>query len=236
LATNGDLHDISAADLIQNICLDQRTAYLILNQQSQQARLFFNNGSIFHAMLGEQQGEEVVYEVLNWTEGTFYLDYQLQESDLPVTITRSWQGVLLEGARRRDEAENLVQINKENQKMATIKETLDAIMAFDGAIATALVDWSSGITLGTAGTGMEIELAAAGNANVVRAKMSVMKDLKIKGGIEDILITLTDQYHLIRMLHGQPNIFVYVALSRAQANLGLARHKLSALEHDLELG
>ena len=121
--------------------------------------------------------------------------------------------------------------------MASIQDTLDEIMGFDGAIAAALVDWQSGMTLGTAGGGnaLNIELAAAGNTNVVRAKLAVMKDLKIKGGIEDILITLTGQYHLIRLLGSNKTLFIYVALKSDQANLGLARHKLAALEGDLEV-
>lgn len=119
--------------------------------------------------------------------------------------------------------------------MANIKQTLDTIMGMDGAIAAALVDWQSGMTLGTAGTGLNIELAAAGNTNVVRAKLSVMKDLKLKGTIEDILITLEDQYHLIRMLKSNTSLFLYVALDRNKANLGLARHSLASAEHELTI-
>jgi len=117
--------------------------------------------------------------------------------------------------------------------MADVKETLDAIMEIDGAIASALVDWQSGMTLGTIGTGMDIDLAAAGNTNVVRAKLTVMKDLKIKGTIEDILITLTEQYHLIRLLDSNPDLFLYVALNRKTANLGMSRHQLSNIEKKL---
>ena len=120
--------------------------------------------------------------------------------------------------------------------MANIQDTLDNIMAIDGAIATALVDWNSGMTLGTvSGEGINIDVAAAGNTNVVRAKLGVMKDLKLKGTIEDILITLTEQYHLIRPLSANQNLFIYVALKRSQANLGLARHKLAEIEKELEV-
>jgi hypothetical protein len=117
--------------------------------------------------------------------------------------------------------------------MSSINDTLESIMRMDGSLATALVDWQSGMTLGTAGTGMNIEMAAAGNTNVVRAKMAVMKDTKIKGGIEDILITLEEHYHLIRMLKSRPTLFLYVALDRTKANLGLARLRLAELEKEL---
>lgn len=120
--------------------------------------------------------------------------------------------------------------------MANIEQTLDGAMGIDGAVAAALVDWDSGLTLGTAGggNGFNIDLAAAGNTGVVKAKMGVMKDLKLKGGIEDILITLTDQYHIIRTLH-DTHMFLYLALRRDGANLGLARHQLNALEADLSI-
>lgn len=127
------------------------------------------------------------------------------------------------------------QLQQQEIDMSNIQQTLNEIMTFDGALATALVDWQSGMTLGTAGTGMNIELAAAGNTNVVRAKLAVMKDLGLHGGIEDILITLSDQYHLIRLFEKDPHLFLYVAIDKTKGNLGLARHRLSAIEHNLEL-
>ena len=118
--------------------------------------------------------------------------------------------------------------------MSGINESLKAIMAIDGTIAAALVNWESGMTLGTIGKGIDIELAAAGNTNVVRSKLSIMKDLNLDGMIEDILITLSNQYHLIRMLESDPSLFLYVALDRQKANLGMARHKLSIIESNLK--
>ncbi len=119
--------------------------------------------------------------------------------------------------------------------MANVNETLTNVMGIDGTIACALVDWSSGMTLGTMGTGINIEVAAAGNTNVVRAKAEVMKDLGITGGIEDMLITLESQYHLIRILQDHSNLFLYVALDKAKSNLGLARHKLATMENEITI-
>jgi hypothetical protein len=130
---------------------------------------------------------------------------------------------------------NHTNTQQENNIMANIQQTLNEIMNMDGALATALVDWQSGMTLGTAGTGFPIELAAAGNTNVVRAKLAVMKDTKLTGHMEDMLITLETQYHLIRMLKADPHLFIYVALDRNKANLGLARHRLAALEKELSV-
>lgn len=120
--------------------------------------------------------------------------------------------------------------------MANINDSLNAIMDIEGGIAAALVDWESGLTLGTIGGGsFDIELAASGNCAVVKAKTGVMRQLGLKGVIDDILITLEDQYHLIRPLAKSPSLFLYVTIDRKKGNLGLARHKLKAVEENLVL-
>ncbi|MCA9617817.1 MAG: hypothetical protein KC731_02280 [Myxococcales bacterium] len=121
--------------------------------------------------------------------------------------------------------------------MANINDSLDDIMKIEGAFATALVDYESGMTLGTrsSNAGFDIEVAASGNTQVVRSKMAVMESLGIGGGIEDILITLDTQYHLIRPLRSVGTLFLYLAIDRKRGNLGLARHKLAAIESTLTL-
>ncbi|WP_169331037.1 DUF4388 domain-containing protein [uncultured Deinococcus sp.] len=113
--------------------------------------------------------------------------------------------------------------------MANVKETLNtAISSIDGAMAAALVDYESGMALGMAGSGLDLELAAAGNTEVVRAKMRTMDMLGIKGEIEDILITLQSQYHIIYIVPDR-SLFLYLVLAKDKANLAMARYKLKSL-------
>lgn len=121
--------------------------------------------------------------------------------------------------------------------MADIKTSMQEIMALDGAIATALVDWESGLTLGSVSNtdSFDIELAASGNTKVVQMKMQVMKELGITGGIEDILITLNEHYHLIRPLAKAQSLFFYVSIDKSKGNLGLARHTLRQIENALDV-
>jgi DNA-binding response OmpR family regulator len=119
--------------------------------------------------------------------------------------------------------------------MATVQQSLETAMEIDGALGAALVDYESGMALGMAGgsSALNLEVAAAGNTNVVRAKMKVMGDLNLNDSIEDILITLNNQYHLIRLLKSSKGLFLYLVLSKSQSNLALARHKLSQVEASL---
>jgi hypothetical protein len=121
-----------------------------------------------------------------------------------------------------------------------IETALKEAMSIDGALGVALVDWDSGMSLGTLGGGkyLDLEVAAAGNTEVVRAKMRAMESLRLNDTIEDILITLTKQYHLIRLLKNSAQdhgLFLYLALDRTKSNLALARHSLKQIESDLAL-
>jgi predicted regulator of Ras-like GTPase activity (Roadblock/LC7/MglB family) len=114
------------------------------------------------------------------------------------------------------------------------KALLDGLTTLDGFVASVLVDSSSGLSLATIGGGLDLELAAAGNTEVVRAKRRVAESLKLNDKIEDILITLGKQYHLIRPLERNQDIFLYVVLDRAKSNLAMARHSLKGFEKELD--
>ncbi len=119
--------------------------------------------------------------------------------------------------------------------LGNLSVALEALMQLDGAVAVAMVDANTGKLLGQAGGGaVNLELAATGNAEVVRAKLKTMLSLGIEGTIEDILITLQVQYHLIRLLPGT-DLFLYLVLNRAESNLALARYKLSEQEKGMQL-
>lgn len=116
-----------------------------------------------------------------------------------------------------------------------VNESISELMQIDGAMAVALVDQRSGMLLGSAGSGLNLEIAAAGNSEVMRSKLKVMGNLALKDRIEDILISLTGQYHLMRPLVTQPNLFIYLVLNRTNANLAMARFKLSDIEGKIEV-
>jgi hypothetical protein len=114
--------------------------------------------------------------------------------------------------------------------VANINESLANLLQMDGAMCAALVDANSGMTLGRVGTGLDLDLAAAGNTEVVRAKMKTMKSLGLADHIEDILITLGKQYHVIRPIAAKPGLFLYLVLDKARSNLALARRGCQDVE------
>ncbi|MCB5167701.1 hypothetical protein LG634_23075 [Streptomyces bambusae] len=124
--------------------------------------------------------------------------------------------------------------------MANLEVSLkDAMTSIEGALGVALVDYTSGMALGTLGGGKDLDLtvAAAGNTDVIRAKVRTMELLGMQDDIEDLLITLGGQYHLIRLLTGRngAGLFLYLVLDKGKSNLAMARHQLKRIEAGLEL-
>ena len=123
--------------------------------------------------------------------------------------------------------------------MPAMDVALKDAMQIDGAIGVALVDRSSGMALGLAGGGRDFDLqvAAAVNTEVIRAKLRTMEMLNLHENIEDMLVTLDTQYHLIRPLTGRSGqgLFLYLALNKERSNLALARHQLKRIEATLDI-
>ena len=117
--------------------------------------------------------------------------------------------------------------------MANIKQSMDELMTCDGALCAALVDSSSGMILGQIGAGVDLEVAAAGNTEVVRAKLRTMRDLGLNDVIEDMLITLGKQYHIIRPMQKKEGLFVYLVLDKTKSNLAMARRKTLDVEQGM---
>ena len=121
-----------------------------------------------------------------------------------------------------------------------IEVALKEAMSIDGALGVCLVDWESGMSLGSLGGGkhLDLDVAAAGNTEIVRAKMRTMEALRLDDTIEDILVKLGKQYHLVRLLKSARNaqgLFLYLVLDRSRANLALARHSLKRIESEISI-
>lgn len=87
--------------------------------------------------------------------------------------------------------------------------------------------------LGSAGSGVDLEVAAAGHTEVVRAKMKTMRQLGQNDVIDDMPITLGKQYHLIRPMSRKEGVFICFVLDKAKSNLALARRKTQDVEREL---
>jgi hypothetical protein len=109
-----------------------------------------------------------------------------------------------------------------------IQDTFERVASdVPGFIAASLVDLESGMTLGarTARSDFDLTAASAYNSEMVKQKLKIMRVLNLRTTLEDMLLTLGDQIHLIKVI--TPTTFVYLAADRANSNLAIVRNAVA---------
>jgi hypothetical protein len=123
--------------------------------------------------------------------------------------------------------------------MASEKILLEAIAKIEadvsGVIATAAVDLESGMTLAAKSNRADFDLtvASAYNSELVKQKLKIMKALNLKSTLEDMVLTLSDQIHVIKILPGAAS-FLYLAADRGSTNLAILRSAVTKHSAGLE--
>jgi hypothetical protein len=113
--------------------------------------------------------------------------------------------------------------------MANLNDGITQLLENEGGVACAVVDLASGEVLAKRGTNSTIDAAVANRVEVIRAEQKMIRDLGMTSKIEDILVTLSGQYHVIRPLMNSSTVFIYLVLDKAKANLEKARESLSTV-------
>lgn len=230
MAMQGNLKDMTVADLIQHNCQDHKTATLHINHKGQQATLFFQDGAVLHAALGKLQGEEVVYQILDWQDGQFSLEEMEPDTAPASTISRSWSGLLLEGARRLDEENHSSNINstlstQEEQPMAkkkseiladTLAELLQESSDIDGAaiVGTDGLVYSANVPQ----RALDENMVGASSAAILGLSKRSAEQLK-RGSFKQTLIQADDGNIIVAGLNDET---LFVGLTPTNVNLGMA--------------
>ena len=103
-----------------------------------------------------------------------------------------------------------------------------------GYIAVTVTEVSTGICYASHSdkSNFDPEVASAYNLEVVKAKHSAIKALNLEAKIQDILITLSGQIHIID-LSENGEYFIYLAVDSDKANLGMSRALLKKYKKDI---
>lgn len=154
---HGNFALISPPSLIQILCQEGRSVVVRAYRGSSRAHLALFEGLIVDAQHDELSGPEAFYQLAFWNEGLFAIE-PLSEPPGNATMAASWESLLLEAARRRDELELHTNGQSESLPFSLIDQLLNdcpacsglALVGRDGRlIATAgiseeLVQWMCG--------------------------------------------------------------------------------------------
>ena len=250
----GSLKDMAVADLIQHNCLDGKTACLTIQNDGQEAKVYFDSGEVVHAALDEIEGEEVVFRILGWNEGSFHL--AVGESKSGKTISRSWTGLLLEGARLLDESspdspnqldgdiaslngleENFQEnILKENKTMAKTKgerlaDSLNEMLADSSDISGAAIVGNDGLVYSANVPQKELdeEMVGAVSAAIFGLGRRSAEQLK-RGDMIRSLIQAKDGNIIVNSINDET---LLVGLTANDVNLGMAFMEIRSMVETL---
>lgn len=122
--------------------------------------------------------------------------------------------------------------------MLSEQQIIEAIGAIEkdmtGFIAASLVDLDSGMTLGvkTKDPNFDLTTASAFNSELVKQKLKIMNAIGMNGDLEEMLMTLSNQVHCIRLV--SPSTFFYLAADRGTSNHAIVRSAIGKHMHDLD--
>lgn len=219
----GKLEEISVSDLIQQLCLEKRTARLILQHQKNLAEIYFKDGNLVHAKMDKQVGEAVIHQVLQWREGIF----ETQDDKQPpsITITRFWLNLLLEDTFPAATTpvsiatESIPQLSKDNKSGFTPELFLQEISTqLNGYLGSAIVNFKGAILAQHAVRKLYLEEALPYILQFIKILPAITEKSGL-GAVEEDLFTTESAYCLLRYL---PNnqAFLLVFTDRSARSVG----------------
>ncbi len=120
--------------------------------------------------------------------------------------------------------------------LGTARQAMRGMLPLDGMLACAIVDSSSGMVLADEirdGARLDIELAGAACAQVLRAHRRAARSMGLPEQIDEVMATAGPRHQVMRMLTRHPGLFLIALLDRHRTNLALARFHLMEIERGL---
>jgi CheY-like chemotaxis protein len=192
---HGVLRKISLEDILQMECLSRHTSLLEVVAGGERGRIYIRSGKLVHAEFGASLGEAALNALLALRGGEFN---HAAYTDPPAhTLEGSWEFLLMEGARHRDEL------------MATAAE---AVTNSEPSASTP-ASLASEVVVGSIQGEVLYEYGAAGAAD----RIAVLKLLHNVGrrleealpfGVLERVELPTDGERLVFRLHEQGGVFV----------------------------
>ena len=254
----GRVENISLASFLQLLELERKTCTLTVTSVDRNGRLFFRGGRLVGAETDGLDGADAALEIVTWEHADVEISDVCTVKD--PEVEGGLRYLLLEGMRLKDERErhaprplgiaqetdaaidSLLSSNagtvrepEDPRATETIREALEQGRTLEGSLATLLVETATGNLIAAAigAKGVDVEVAAAATAELARQKPRVEERIGLKDTFNEVLLTSTRRYYLLRPVGSDGRTFLLLVLDRAKANLTAAQEGLAAIERAL---
>lgn len=121
------------------------------------------------------------------------------------------------------------------ERAETVREALERGRGLEGSLATLLVETATGKLIAAAigAKGVDLEVAARATAELARQKPRIDETIGLKDAVEEVLLTSTRRYYLLRPVGSEDRMFLLLVLDRSKASLTAAHEELGAMEKEL---
>lgn len=229
----GSIHGLSLVDLLQMFHYARRSLAIAVDGLVP-GHVFVENGQLIHAEYRELVGEPALRAILTMPAGS--LRTMVLPPSIPHSITRDFETLLLDSLRRVDEASlhgldaELAELDDgRSDQRGDLQRFVAHLRQIDGYAAALMIDCDSGVMVGSDGElGFDLRAAAVGYGELYRIERDTIARLDGSDQIEDVVIALSRQYHVLRAVDAQPSLVLCVVLDRSAASLGLARYALAS--------
>lgn len=260
----GEMSSQSLVDILQFYIQNQSCVNIKINHSAVTGEIWISDGRILHATTKSNYGIDAFYEMLSWEDGHFKVNLNRKPDDESIQkpwteLILEYYVLVDEGMakksnfKKRDDSivdvdfsdlmppsvpkEQKPQIKKNSStNIKSFKDKFKTIMELDGIVAAAIVDITIGMPIiQESKKNINLDSYCAYMVEVVKSHKNFLSQLEIKDKIEDIVINLDKNYHIVTFILKQDNLFIYVILDKDGSNLGMARLVLMKIEEELDL-
>lgn len=235
MTIKGNLQDMDLPSIITLYCNEGKQACLRVRHGEKEAVVFFDGGQVVHASLDSKEGEEVIYELLTWEEGTF----EMEQNMLPPkhTITSHWQSILLDGIRRVDEQglsliktqtiRSKEEKNKQEVIIMAIEEKLERFKEIEGFMGVGVFSKEGELLAAGKDSMLEMDMVGALVANMVGNAQKTSEELGLGGSDEIDIVTKEGANIFVRCYSNEKVNFSLILICEKGAQIGIIRLRLN---------
>lgn len=248
-------------EVVQLYGLANRTGTLRVAAPDGVGDIGYESGRVKDATAPGLRGVAAFNAILSWTSGSFSWDAAPPREH---TIHAGLSELLMEAYRLRDEEEAGITsapaapvgdpdsmmdlafdaLMSDDESIAVapkhpgnVASQLKKLERLEGFLAAALYDMDTHTSIAAIDhdAGPDINQSVMGHVDLVKAKRRTISELQLDDDVEDIVITMANEYHLLRLCRQHRQLFFLLTLDRKTANLAMARYLLANVEQDIVL-